>query len=356
MTGSVDTLHGGSPTAPEPSASKTRPGVPGWPADEGAPLVPVMLPEPPAAVTSPEVRADDPWAEAGRKLFRFHLGKVLARVPGVLAAEDPEEVHAMRVSARRMRATWRVFGDGFERDARRRYQAELRTIGACLGAVRDLDVLVEIASSHGQRRGARQRAGLARLVTAWDAERKVRHVELVELLESDGFATFVDDYDALVRTPGLASVPVSDHAPALVRNRMPARAWDAYQDVWAFDAHLAGADLGTLHELRIAAKWLRYTLEFVREPLDPDATALIRPVVALQDHLGAIHDHDVAAEAARLFLTRTPPDRDAAKAIARFLEALDEGVARGRRTIDRTWRPVAAPDYRRALGRALARL
>ena len=41
---------------------------------------------------------------------------MLARVPGVIAGEDAEEVHAMRVAARRMRAAWRVFGDGFERE------------------------------------------------------------------------------------------------------------------------------------------------------------------------------------------------------------------------------------------------
>ena len=54
---------------------------------------------------------------------------------------------------------------------------------------------------------------------------------------------------------------------------MPATIWGAYQDVWAFDGDLLAADLATLHQLRIAAKWLRYTLEFVREPLEPEATA-----------------------------------------------------------------------------------
>ena len=65
---------------------------------------------------TPGLRADDPWAEAGRKVLGFHLAKTLARVPGVIAGEDAEDVHAMRVAARRMRAAWRVFGDGFERE------------------------------------------------------------------------------------------------------------------------------------------------------------------------------------------------------------------------------------------------
>ena len=93
---------------------------------------------------TPGVRGDDRWAEAGRKVLRFHLARMLARVPGVIAGDDPEDVHTMRVAGRRMRAAWRVFGDGFERAARRRYVDDLREIGARLGAVRDLDVLLGI--------------------------------------------------------------------------------------------------------------------------------------------------------------------------------------------------------------------
>src|SRR5262245_39434252 len=51
---------------------------------------------------TPEVLAEDPWAEAGRKVLRFHLSRMLARVPGTIAGEDPEEVHAMRVASRRV--------------------------------------------------------------------------------------------------------------------------------------------------------------------------------------------------------------------------------------------------------------
>ena len=262
-----------------------------------------------ADARTPGLRADDPWAEAGRSVLRFHLARMLARVPGVVAGEDPEDVHAMRVAARRMRAAWRVFGDGFERDARRRYLAELRDIGARLGDVRDLDVLIEILVTYGDQRSARQRAGLQPLLAAWRARREARRVDLVEALGSERFAEFTRDYGAFAEAPGLAARALGPHAPGLVRNRMPATLWAAYQDVWAFDGDLATADLATLHQLRIAAKWLRYTLEFVREPLEPQATALIRPVVALQDHLGDQHDQHVAGLLARAFATSTSPDR-----------------------------------------------
>lgn len=310
----------------------------------------------PAIGRTPDVRTDDPWAEAGRKILHFHLARMLARVPGVIAGEDPEEVHAMRVAARRMRAAWRVFGDGFAREQRRRYRGELRDVGARLGAVRDLDVLIEIVVAYGAQRGARQRAGLEPLLAAWRAEREALRVDLVAELESERFAGFIGDYSAFVETPGLAALPIAPHAPRLLRHRMPATIWDAYQVVWAFDGDLGAADLTTLHELRIAAKWLRYTLEFVREPLEPGATALIRPVVALQDLLGTQHDRHVAALRAREFAASTTPTDAQGKAIGKLVDHLDQGVERLRGTFGPTWRPIVAASYRRGLGRVIARL
>ena len=80
-----------------------------------------------ALARGPEVAADDPWAEAGRKVMRHHLSRMLARVPGTISGVDPEEVHAMRVASRRVRAGWRVFGDAFERPVVRDHVAQLRS-------------------------------------------------------------------------------------------------------------------------------------------------------------------------------------------------------------------------------------
>ena len=193
-------------------------GAAGQDGDRPTPAVAeVPSPATPASGRTPDVRTDDPWAEAGRTILHFHLARMLARVPGVIAGEDPEEVHAMRVAARRMRAAWRVFGDGFEREERRRYRGELRDVGARLGAVRDLDVLIEIVVAYGAQRSARQRAGLEPLLSAWRAEREARRVDLVAELESERFAGFIADYSEFVETPGLAALPVAPHAPRLVR-------------------------------------------------------------------------------------------------------------------------------------------
>ena len=310
-----------------------------------------------AIARNPEVAADDPWAEAGRKILRFHLSRMLARVPGTIAGDDTEEVHAMRVAARRIRAGWRVFGDGFERPVVRDHVRQLRRLGDQLGEVRDLDVQIGILAVFRDGRSKRERLALTPLLDAWTAQRAARHGELLDLLRSPWFADFVLDHEALVLTPGAGVRPVGPNVAATVRMRAPAVTWQAYQATWAFEPALPDADVTTLHELRITTKWLRYTLESIREPMEPAATELIRRVVALQDHLGDIHDFHAAADRARATAATTTGLKPGQRvAIERFAAQKDLRVERLRRRIGPTWRGVADADYRRRLGRSLARL
>jgi CHAD domain-containing protein len=126
--------------------------------------------------------------------------------------------------------------------------------------------------------------------------------------------------------------------------------------VRAFEGVVETADQATLHQLRIAAKWLRYTLEFMREPLEPEAMSLIRSVIALQDALGDIHDQQAAAWLARSFLESSESTAREAASIVRFIERLDRNVDQVGRSLGTTWRLVVAPSFRRRLGRAIARL
>jgi CHAD domain-containing protein len=121
---------------------------------------------------------------------------------------------------------------------------------------------------------------------------------------------------------------------------------------------LPWADVETLHRLRIAAKRLRYALEFFGETLGPDSARLLERVVALQDHLGCLHDADVAAKLARDVLVAragqlTKPEADA---IGAFLHSREREVARRRRAVGPIWRAVTGAPFRRALGRATAAL
>jgi CHAD domain-containing protein len=267
----------------------------------------VQSPEPPddarlVVGKSPGVTAEDHVGEAGRKVLRFHLARMLAREAGTREGIDAEELHAMRVATRRQRAAWRVFGASFRPGRTKRYRNGLREIASRLGTVRDLDVLLEAVDAYRADLPAAEGAALEPMLRDWRGRRDDARVLLIRELDSPRYQRWVDDYRDFVRTEGAAVVPVGPTQPHRVRDTAPSHIWAAYEQVRAYEPVLRWADVETLHELRIAGKWLRYTLEFVREALEPEVTPLLARVTALQDHLGLMNDADVAASMARTFL------------------------------------------------------
>jgi CHAD domain-containing protein len=307
---------------------------------------------------TPGVTADDHVAEAGRKVMRFHLARMFAKEDGVRSGDDLEDVHAMRVATRRQRAAWRVFGSAFRSGRTKRYRTGLREIASRLGAVRDLDVLLEAADHYRADLPVNEQRALEPLLNDWRTHRYDARVLLIRELDSDGYRRWVDDYYDFVRTEGAAVLPVGPTQPHRIRDTTASRIWSAYEQVRGYEPVLRWADVETLHELRIAGKWLRYSLEFVREALGDDSAPLIAKVTALQDHLGLMNDADVAASMARTFLVEHAGDLSQLEgaAIGRYLVSREREVARLRRSVGPTWRGVAGIGFRRALGRVVAAL
>lgn len=323
----------------------------------------VLSPEPPddsrlVVGKTPGVTADDHIAEAGRKVLRFHLARMLAREAGTREGIDAEELHAMRVATRRQRAAWRVFGESFRPARTKRYRNGLREIASRLGTVRDLDVLLEAVDVYRSDLPVTEQRALEPMLRDWHGRRDDARVLLLRELDSGRYQRWVDDYRDFVRTEGAAVIPVGPTQPHRVRDTAPSRIWAAYEQIRAYEPVLRWADVETLHELRIAGKWLRYTLEFVREALEPEVTPLLARVTALQDHLGLMNDADVASSMARTFLVEHAGELSALEsaAIGRYLISREKEVARLRRTIAVPWRGVAGVSFRRGLGRVVSNL
>lgn len=340
--------------APPPAADTPPAAAPAAPAAPDAPAPPRLV-----VGKTPGVTPDDVLAEAGRKVLRFHFARMLAKEAGTRSGADIEDLHGMRVATRRMRAAWRVFGDGFRAGRTRRLRGRLRVLAGHLGAVRDLDVLLDAALAHQGALGGREAAAFEPLVAAWRDEREAARIVLLRELDGPAYVRLVEDYRAFVAAEGAAVLaPASPVAPHRVRDTAASRIWLAYEQVRAYESVLRWADLETVHQLRIAAKWLRYTLEFFREALGPEADVLIPRVVALQDHLGLLHDADVTIALTRQFLVAHAGTltRDETRTIAAYLALEERELARLRRTMAGPWRSVSGAPFRRLLGRAVAAL
>jgi CHAD domain-containing protein len=357
--------HGHSGPDREPKSSSE----PGADSDTAVEIVPVAdgqaaeraeagaaLPGGPRALG---VMPDDSLPEAARKVLKFHFAKMRNKERGTREGTDMEDLHAMRVATRRMRAAWRVFDDAFKPSKTKKLRRSLRTLSDRLGAVRDLDVLFEGVEAYRLGLEPEQRPGLEPLVALWRRQQSLARDLLLAELDSHRYAGFIDDMkDFLDAGANEAANVASPTLPHRVRDRVPSQIWAAYEAVRAFELVLPWADVETLHQLRIATKWLRYDLEFFGETLGRDSAHLLDRVVALQDFLGCLHDADVAAKLSRDILVARSGELSKAEteAIGAYLHSRERELARRRRSLGPVWRAVAGAPFRRGLGRATAAL
>ena len=89
--------------------------------------------------------------------------------------------------------------------------------------------------------------------------------------------------------------PVATNARVIARERLA----ELYQWEQAVDDP---ANIRGLHDIRIAAKRLRYTFEVFEEVLPEAGRAIVSELTRIQDELGALHDSDVMIALLRMRL------------------------------------------------------
>lgn len=317
--------------------------------------------------SAPKIKLDDTMAEAARKTLLLHWGRMLGHEAGARAGSDIEQVHDMRVATRRMRAALRVFAEYLDVDAFKPFAKMLRRTARALGAVRDLDVFREKAQHYIETLPAERKSELDGLLVAWQTEYQRARRELIALFDSAAFARFKTEFDKFLRTPGAGALPSETTDGKIiahrVRNVLPMILLRGYADVRAYDEAVKKIDvpLSQLHQLRIASKGLRYTLEFFADVLKPDAQALIERMKELQDHLGNLQDAVVACNILRDFLTwgkwsdvtqKSPRRRRTiivAPGVAAYLAARQNEIHALVQTFPRVWSPIIHADFKRQL-------
>ncbi len=259
-----------------------------------SPQEPVVGPE---ALTG--LLPGDTMIAASKKILSFHLDRMLASEAGTIAGVDIEQLHDMRVASRRMRAAFRLFRDFLDQGRARQINKGLRRTGRTLGPVRDLDVFWQKTSNYFEDDPALHPDNLDLVKVAWETQRQSARREMIAYLKSKRYRRFKKRFEDFLDLPEAALQPRegSQAEPKLVKHVVPFLIVQKLMTVMAYDPLIEGdqASFALLHQLRIAAKRLRYALEFFEEVLSPQAVELIVSLKQVQDQLGDLQDAAVAS-------------------------------------------------------------
>ena len=234
---------------------------------------------------------------------------------------EPEGVHQMRVYSRRLRASLRAFDPVLPKPQKKTWAKRVKRITKSLGDARDADVqAIFLEKTLKKLNDDKARPGLERLLLRTQQQRRKCQPD-VEAVVRDVLDKHVLDLmaeslrtlqvnDRLSPPPEvLSEVSISETQtstspgePAVYGHAMRSileqlEKFLAYQPL---PVHLHEAE--TLHQMRIAGKRLRYTIENFQPAYAGRLDAAHKTLKKLQDDLGDIHDCDVWRERLPAFI------------------------------------------------------
>ena len=227
------------------------------------------------------------------------LAKLRANESGARAGRDPEYLHQMRVTVRRLRAILSLYTGLIGRRQQKKAAQELKWLARALGPARDSDVFINdlwpplrdvlsngilIETLHAEWLAQRRRN--ARIAHRALASRRYRRLmlKLERWLSEEAWR----DHTAAGELAAW-----NRQAREFARHELARRAGR----VRGYGHMLGELDAAALHRLRIAIKKLRYVMDAL-SPLFRQAhvKAMLESLSSLQDILGALNDVAVAAQ------------------------------------------------------------
>jgi CHAD domain-containing protein len=259
--------------------------------------------------------------------YLFGLQVLLERLPalakefdGALAAEDIEYVHRMRVASRRMRNALALFGDDLPRKHYAVWRDEMRRITKALGAARDTDVQIALVQEFlRQDTDEAQRVGIERLVLRLHQQRSRAQARVVKALDRLANKHILDDMNGTLQELLVhARVYEVENLPADLYPRANEAIRLRLEEFLAFAPHVMHPERAAeLHQMRIAAKHLRYTLEVFQSIYERGLRKPLKIVKEIQELLGEVHDCDVWLSFVPQFV-----EEERARTLAYFGEAV----------------------------------
>ncbi len=232
-------------------------------------------------------------------VLRVRFEEVIERRDAALDFSDIEGVHAMRVATRRLRSALRDFLPLLKKRPLKKVRKNLKEIADALGAVRDQDVAI-LALEHLQAAAEidqiseQIKEGIEKLLEERRAARETAQANLIQALDADGLAKLQTNFTAALdkavrknkRTRVVSFTEAGREAVAASLQELCDLGVSLYEPF----------KVERLHEMRIAAKRLRYAVELFTACWGERVAPFAVEIAEMQSFLGEVHDCDVWLE------------------------------------------------------------
>lgn len=251
--------------------------------------------------------------------LRDQVEELESRDPGV-RRDVPDALHKMRVASRRLRSALASFGPLLDRQTGDHLRGELKWLAEALGEARDAEVMRDrlTAMADDQSVEIGRESSSAALASQLEERYRQAHDRVLEVLASPRYFRLLDGLDHL-----LDASPWTAKAREPARQLLPARARREWKRL---EGHARAAQAAItdeqrdveLHEVRKAAKRLRYACEALVPAFGAPAAEMAAASERLQEVLGAHQDSVVSQELLRELAARTEASGDDALVLGRL--------------------------------------
>lgn len=236
-----------------------------------------------------------PVLERAAEVLRVRFDEMVNLRGAALDFSDIEGVHSMRVATRRLRSALRDYAPFMSKRPPKRLRKELKQLADALGAVRDEDVaIVALEALQNEAEDESVKEGVGRLLKERGDARESARLNLTEALEASRLDGLQNRFAAAI-----------DRMAAGKKSKRTVSFNEAGREVVA-DGLQDLLDLGEslyepfkteeLHEMRIAAKRLRYAIELFVACWGTRIAPFAEEIAEMQSFLGEVHDSDIWIE------------------------------------------------------------
>lgn len=251
-----------------------------------------------------EISGLDYGAGAGdgvRLILRSRFEEMRSFRDAALDWSDIEGVHDMRVASRRLRSALRDFKPYLRERKFRRSNKALKNIADALGAVRDQDVAILALEQLAADAPTEVTAGIEWFADERRLKRDIARAELEQAITDEALAKLEKEFDSALED----GLKVSRKRKTVGVNRKSAERLscrdagrevitERFRELQDLSASLYRPHkIRPLHEMRIAAKRLRYAIELFAPCWNEPLASSAKEIAKMQTSLGELHDCDV---------------------------------------------------------------